>query len=257
MSVAQAGRHPAPAWATRWATLLHTLAPVRDASQQARWLEALAAAPGPAVLAFANAHALNLAARDEDFFRHLAAADHLARDGQGMAWLMRLQGRDPGLNLNGTDLIPQLLQRQAGRRIALLGTREPWLSRAAQAVRRLAPGCDCLAVDGFQPLATYLRAVERQSPSLVVLGMGMPRQELVAQALRASLRPDAPCLIVCGGAILDFLAGRVPRAPRALRRLGLEWAWRLAREPRRLFARYVIGNPLFLARALRLSRQMP
>jgi N-acetylglucosaminyldiphosphoundecaprenol N-acetyl-beta-D-mannosaminyltransferase len=78
----------------------------------------------------------------------------------------------------------------------------------------------------------------------------MPRQELVARSLRAQL--DYPCLIVCGGAIIDFLGGKTARAPVWMRRLGLEWVYRLVQEPGRLFRRYVLGNPLFLARALRL-----
>jgi hypothetical protein len=77
--------------------------------------------------------------------------------------------------------------------------------------------------------------------------MGMPRQEEVAIALRAAL--GFPCLIVCGGAIIDFLGGKVPRAPVWMRRCGLEWAFRLGREPRRLWNRYVHGNPRFLKRA--------
>jgi exopolysaccharide biosynthesis WecB/TagA/CpsF family protein len=68
--------------------------------------------------------------------------------------------------------------------------------------------------------------------------------------LRAQL--DYPCLIVCGGAIIDFLGGKIARAPVWMRRLGLEWVYRLVQEPGRLFRRYVLGNPLFLARALRL-----
>ena len=103
----------------------------------------------------------------------------------------------------------------------------------------------------------YLRLAARESPHLVVLAMGMPRQERLARALRAAAQ--GPCLIICGGAIADFLGGRYARAPRWLQRLGLEWCWRLAREPRRLFGRYVLGNPLFLARALwlALSRRQP
>ncbi|MEX5624238.1 WecB/TagA/CpsF family glycosyltransferase, partial [Pseudomonas syringae] len=57
-------------------------------------------------------------------------------------------------------------------------------------------------------------------------------------------------LIVCGGAILDFLGGKASRAPQWLRHLGGEWAYRLLREPKRLFMRYVVGNPLFLLRTL-------
>lgn len=277
------------AGAERWRSLLGQLLPVRDEAALERVLAQWARPAAPQVLAFANAHAFNLAARDTAFFEDLAAADWLARDGQGMAWLLRMLGRPPGLNLNGTDLIPRLLARFAStapnasrafdqggadaapnsplhvagciaiRRapcIALLGTREPWLSRAAERVKALAPGARCVRADGFQPTARYLQLVAREAPDLVVLGMGMPQQEGLARALReAALRgPEGrPCLIVCGGAILDFLGGRFARAPRPLRALGLEWAWRLALEPRRLARRYLAGNPLFLARALRLA----
>ncbi len=225
--------------------------PVREEAAVQAWIERLTHAPTPQVLAFVNAHALNLAAREGAFFRDLCAADHLARDGQGMAWLMRLLGSDPGFNLNGTDLIPRLLLLPAEGRVALFGTREPWLSAAARVVQNARGGPACITLDGFQPAAAYQALVERHRPQLVVLGMGMPRQERLAQVLRACA--PAPCLIVCGGAILDFLGGRVRRAPAGLRRLGLEWLWRLACEPRRLFARYVIGNPVFLARALRCA----
>lgn len=81
--------------------------------------------------------------------------------------------------------------------------------------------------------------------------MGMPKQEAVAAKLAAI---GGPCLIVCGGAILDFLGGKVSRAPEWLRRLGGEWLYRLLREPKRLFMRYVVGNPLFLLRTLLYRR---
>jgi exopolysaccharide biosynthesis WecB/TagA/CpsF family protein len=77
--------------------------------------------------------------------------------------------------------------------------------------------------------------------------MGMPKQEAVAARLANS---GVPCLIVCGGAILDFLGGKVSRAPQWMRRLGCEWVFRLISEPKRLFTRYVVGNPMFLLRTL-------
>ncbi len=250
----------APAWPARWQALVRSVVRVHGPRGQSQLLDWLARPDRPRVLAFVNAHAMNSVADDGRFHEALMAADIVFRDGIGMALLMTLVNQRPGLNLNGTDLIPRILARHAGAPIALFGTREPWLSRAQQAVvRDLAPGSPCISADGFRPTDDYVHLAQAHAPSLIVLGMGMPRQEFVALALRAALH--RPCLIVCGGAILDFLAGRMPRAPRIVRGLGLEWAWRLAREPRRLFRRYVVGNPLFIGRALRLAlrglRQLP
>jgi exopolysaccharide biosynthesis WecB/TagA/CpsF family protein len=80
----------------------------------------------------------------------------------------------------------------------------------------------------------------------------MPKQEQVAAQLRKQLSNG--CLIVCGGAIIDFLGGKVTRAPLWVRNWGIEWMYRLAVEPKRLFKRYVIGNPKFLVRSLALNK---
>jgi exopolysaccharide biosynthesis WecB/TagA/CpsF family protein len=193
---------------------------------------------------------MNSVAGAADFYEALVSADTLLRDGSGMATLFSLLGMPPGCNLNGTDFIPRLITQFSGRSMALLGTREPSLSRAASAVAQLAPASQLTLAHGFLPVDDYVHLMQAQPCALIVLGMGMPRQELVACSLRAQL--DYPCLIVCGGAIIDFLGGKTARAPAWMRRLGLEWVYRLAQEPGRLFRRYVLGNPLFLARALRL-----
>jgi exopolysaccharide biosynthesis WecB/TagA/CpsF family protein len=244
------------AWMAEWSELLLQLASVEHVRQELQVLRVLAAPVYPTVLGFANAHAMNSAARDPAFSRALTGSDVLLRDGSGMAILLRLLGQDPGMNLNGTDLIPKLLQRFDGRRIALFGTRERWLDEARRVVEtQLAPHSPCVCMNGFLSDEEYLRRARAQKPALIVLGMGMPRQELLAQRLRATL--DHPCLIVCGGAIIDFLGGKTPRAPDWMRAVGLEWCYRLAQEPRRLFRRYVLGNPLFLARAWRFTRSAP
>lgn len=244
----------APLWPARWQALVRTMVRVQGPRGQVQLLDWLAHPDRPRVLAFINAHAMNAVAEDARFYEALMDADLVLRDGIGMALLMALLHQPPGVNLNGTDLIPLILRRYAGAPIALFGTREPWLANSAQAlVRDLAPGASCVMADGFRATDDYLRLAQAHAPALIILGMGMPRQEIVALALRAGL--NRPCLIVCGGAILDFLGGRMPRAPGVLRSLGLEWAWRLALEPRRLFRRYVVGNPVFMARALRMALQ--
>ena len=85
---------------------------------------------------------------------------------------------------------------------------------------------------------------------MVILGMGMPTQELLSAMLAREL--PGPVLIVNGGAILDFIAGRVRRAPGLMRRLGLEWLFRLLLEPARLWRRYLLGNVIFLWRTAQI-----
>ena len=191
------------------------------------------------------------------FFDSLMAADIVLRDGIGMAILLKLLNQSPGLNLNGTDFIPKILKRYAGRSIALFGTQDPYLRHAREKVTtKLAPGSRVVTTHGFIDNVTeYVKLAAMHRPELIVLGMGMPRQEEVACTLRAAV--GYPCLIVCGGAIIDFMGGKTSRAPAWMRSTGLEWAYRLAIEPKRLFHRYVVGNPVFLARAVSLARATP
>jgi exopolysaccharide biosynthesis WecB/TagA/CpsF family protein len=241
-------------WTARWQQLIRGITRVQCDAGEGQLLDSLEKPTEPLVLAFVNAHAMNSAAVEREFFEALMGADLVLRDGIGMAILMRMLNQAPGLNLNGTDLIPKILARYAGRSIALFGTQEPYLARAREAVQaRLAPSSDCITAHGFLDDEAYLHLAALHRPSLIVLGMGMPRQEEVAVLLRAAL--GYPCLIVCGGAIIDFLGNKTSRAPAWMRRAGLEWAYRLAMEPKRLFKRYVLGNPMFIARSLWLAAQ--
>jgi N-acetylglucosaminyldiphosphoundecaprenol N-acetyl-beta-D-mannosaminyltransferase len=241
-------------WRPRWEQLVKGIVRVHSARGEEQLIDSLAQPSEPLMLAFVNAHAMNSAAVSEEFFDAVMSADLVLRDGSGMAILLRLLNQSPGLNLNGTDLIPKLIARYAGRPIALFGTQEPYLSRARRLVEtRLAPKSECISADGFMDKQAYLHLAAEHRPALIILGMGMPRQEEVAVLLRAAL--GYPCLIVCGGAIIDFLGQKTPRAPRWMRRTGMEWAYRLALEPRRLFRRYVMGNPIFLTRAVVLAAQ--
>ncbi len=254
---------------SQWARLRAVLAAVDAPQSVSAWMDAVvtkAAIAHPLrreseqalrensvhVLSFVNAHGFNMAAKQGDFAQALMASDTLLRDGAGMKILMKLLGRDPGANLNGTDLIPLIIDRfaEAGAPIAFMGTAEPWLSRAVETARDRGATV-ALRTDGFQTEQHYVDRLAQSPCRLIVLGMGMPKQERVASMIREHL--DGPMLVVNGGAILDFLAGRFPRAPKWLRALGLEWVFRLVREPGRLFQRYIIGNSVFLWRAMRLK----
>lgn len=234
-------------WQARWRAVVQKVYVLGDCSDEQKLLESLSQPSSATVLGFVNAHAMNLLAGDADYYHALSSADVLLRDGSGMSILFRRQGLQPGLNMNGTDFIPKLLTAFKGRRVAFWGTKEPFLTDAVRQSQECF-GVNVVSVHhGFAEIDAYLMLARQFQPELIVLGMGMPKQEAVAAKIAAA---GSPCLIVCGGAILDFLGGKVTRAPQWVRRIGCEWLYRLALEPKRLFKRYVVGNPLFLLRTL-------
>jgi exopolysaccharide biosynthesis WecB/TagA/CpsF family protein len=205
---------------------------------------------GPVVLSYINAHAYNLMHRDVEFKKNILQSDIVLRDGVGMAILLRLMKVDPGLNMNGTDFNPAILLHYPQVGTALLGTTDRNLKAARKNLEK--KGVNIVAcMDGFQNDHAYLSLLQKTRPRIILLGMGMPRQEQLAMILKKQL--DFPCLILNGGAILDFLSGHISRAPLWLRALRCEWLYRLLREPKRLWKRYLLGNTIFLARAILLK----
>lgn len=201
----------------------------------------------PFIVSFVNAHAANLAWNDPLLVSDLLDSDLLLRDGIGVEIGLRAFGVRPGVNMNGTDLIPAIATAYSGRTAALFGTASPWLERAR--ARLESGGLEVVASrHGFDPPDTYLRVAAETRPELIILAMGMPRQEQLAIRLREHL--SHPVLIVNGGAILDFLGGKVDRAPKIMRDTGMEWAYRLRLEPRRLARRYLLGIPAFFGRVV-------
>jgi len=217
-------------------------------------------------IGFLNAHAVNMAWRDPAAAAAFGGLDLILRDGIGMELLLRRQGRDPGLNMNGTDLIPAILAAGRDRPLAIYGTEDPWLSRAAE--RLSAEGHAIVdTCHGFAGTEEYAARHARHPAGIVLLAMGMPKQERVARALspaagrgtesRRGSEPKRAALVLCGGAIVDFLSRRHRRAPAWMRRHKVEWMFRLASEPRRLFGRYIIGNAAFVWRTALLPGRAP
>ncbi|CAN7738121.1 WecB/TagA/CpsF family glycosyltransferase [Bosea sp. LjRoot9] len=204
-------------------------------------------------LAFCNANLVNLAAHDQVLRRDLAGFLVLA-DGIGVdlgGWL--LHGAGFPANLNGTDFIPGLLATGKRRlRVALLGGRPGIAARASVRLSLQYPEhrFSVLSHGYFAPEEepALLAKLEATPPDLLLVAFGNPRQE---RWISQRLGPQH-CLVAAGvGALFDFLAGEVPRAPEAFRQLRLEWLFRLWLEPSRLWRRYVFGNPVFVLRMLR------
>jgi N-acetylglucosaminyldiphosphoundecaprenol N-acetyl-beta-D-mannosaminyltransferase len=201
---------------------------------------------------FVHPHALNLAARDERLRARLAAADLVLPDGVGLQIAARMLGTPLRHNVNGTDLLPLLCKQLAARQIplSLIGAAPGVASECAARLISQNPGLIIGAVEhGFsdeRARAIFLSKI-RTIGGVVLVGMGTPIQEQWAWEHLASI---TGITVLTVGGLFDFYSGRIPRAPMALREVGLEWTWRLWQEPTRLARRYLVGNPLFLSRAL-------
>jgi alpha-1,3-mannosyltransferase len=203
-------------------------------------------------VAFANAHTLNISAETPAFRRALEGA-LVFNDGIGVDIASRiLYGSPFAENLNGTDFVPNYLRRTKHRyRIFLLGAKPGIAERAAERLSTLCPahkivGCHHGHFAGGDA-SVVADLVRRSRADVLLVAMGNPKQELfIHQHLAAT-----GCRLGIGvGALFDFLAGDVPRAPLWSQRWRLEWVYRLLQEPSRLAGRYLVGNPRFLMRVL-------
>lgn len=214
---------------------------------------ALAQRPARSTVNFVNAHCINVARGDARYRADLNRSDLLLPDGAGMRIASRLAGVSLGDNLNGTDLFPQLCEQAAtqGLSIYLLGGSPGTARRAAAQMRRRFPGLVVAGTQhGYFAASETTRVIEQINaarPALLFVGFGVPLQERWIAEHRAALA--VPVALGVGG-LFDYFAGNVSRAPALLRRLGCEWTWRLAQEPRRLARRYLLGNAAFMAGAI-------
>lgn len=232
--------------------LIDTIRLVHSDEQRRDLIRSLGKVDKPTTLSFVNVHAVNLCWAANPVLDAFRASDLVLRDGVGLAAGMKALGIDPGLNMNGTDFIPLLLRSLPKRRLAIYGTATPWLERARIHLEQTTPHLIADMLHGFHPADRYLESARRHRPEIILLAMGMPRQEEIAVRLKQAL--DHPVLIINGGAIVDFMAGRFDRAPVAVQRLGLEWAFRMAQEPRRLYRRYIHGGFRFARNVMLLRR---
>lgn len=183
----------------------------------------------------------------------------LFADGMPIVWLSRLLGRE-GLpaRVTGADLFVELCAGAAEKkmRVFLLGAAPGVAATAAARLCTAYPGLTVAGTysppTGFEASPTetgkIIELVNAARPDILFLGLGTPKQEFWAAANldRLDVGP-----ILCVGGAFDFVAGRTVRAPRMIQAAGLEWAWRLALEPRRLWRRYLVQDGRFIGLAMR------
>ncbi len=210
------------------------------------------------VVCAANVHMVMEACDDRDFRAALASADLAVADGRPVWLACRLLGSPDACHLRGQDLMLSLCEVSADRGVpvALFGSTTEVLSKLRTALIRRFPELKIVyaASPPFRPLAPeedaeFLAALEESGARVLFVALGCPKQEQWMFEHRAT----TTCVMVGVGAAFDMLAGARRAAPRWMQRAGLEWVFRLAAEPRRLWRRYARHNLRFVAL---LSRQL-
>ncbi|VEP18904.1 Exopolysaccharide biosynthesis protein, WecB/TagA/CpsF family [Hyella patelloides LEGE 07179] len=200
-----------------------------------------------------NVHAFNLSMSLPLFLAFHQYADITVCDGMGILKALEFMGTkiDSKYKVSLTSMIPRLLNKceRESLSVFLLGSKPQNLNKAIEKQKAKHPN---LLLAGHHGYFDYKDLNENQiiidkinkfKPDILIVGMGMPLQELWIQNNYDNL--ETLVIIPCG-AVIDRLAGLVPTPPRLISNAGLEWLYRLIREPKRLATRYLLGNPLFL-----------
>jgi N-acetylglucosaminyldiphosphoundecaprenol N-acetyl-beta-D-mannosaminyltransferase len=225
---------------------------------------AIAARNGPFIFACANPHSLVVAQRDAQFREALESANAVVADGVGCKWGGALAGVSVGPRITGSDFFVSImdqLNRTAGRAF-FFGSSERVLTHLAERVRVAFPRVHVRSLSPpFKPWddaenRQMIETIRAFNPDVLWVGMTAPKQEKWVAANRMQL--NVP-VIGSIGAVFDYYAGVTQRAPQWICNLGLEWLYRLPREPKRLWRRTFVSAPVFLWIVLleRLRRQRP
>jgi N-acetylglucosaminyldiphosphoundecaprenol N-acetyl-beta-D-mannosaminyltransferase len=205
----------------------------------------------PRLVSFANVHSIHIARHDHELRYALHRADLVLPDGSGLALAGKAFGLPVRENLNGTDFIPRLLNDIArnGRSVFLLGGQAQVVESCSRVLPLRYPG---LVVAGshhghFSEAEdeSIVHAINTAQPDVLLIGLGTPFQE--SWMMRFASRLQVKVCFSVGG-LFDFLSGEKIRAPRWMRRLGIEWLFRFLHEPSRKWDRVLVEIPLFLMR---------
>jgi N-acetylglucosaminyldiphosphoundecaprenol N-acetyl-beta-D-mannosaminyltransferase len=217
------------------------------------WIDAAVAARARSYVCVAAVHTVMACQEDPQLRAAVLGADFTVPDGQPLVWALSMLGHRLDDRVYGPELMERACARAArtGQRFFLYGGRNQGaLAQLARSLRLRHPGLRI--VGGYAPPFRALTHaeeqavaadIERSGADVVWVGIGVPKQEKWMARMRPRLR--TPVLIGVGAAF-DFHAGLVPQAPARMQRVGLEWVFRLAQEPRRLWRRYLRYNPRFV-----------
>jgi N-acetylglucosaminyldiphosphoundecaprenol N-acetyl-beta-D-mannosaminyltransferase len=238
----------------RTAELLGVRLALTDYDRTLRWMDAIVEEQERGFMCVCNVHTVMASQEDEVLRRALQTSSLNLPDGQPLVWAINALGHSLAGRVYGPELMARACERApaSGHRYYLYGGRNQGaLVQLALNLRNRYPGIKI--VGGYAPPHRPLTGEERDAvvdeinrarPDVVWTGIGVPKQEKWMAEIRPLL--EAPILVGVGAAF-DFHAGLKAQAPNWMQEAGLEWAYRLGREPRRLWRRYLRYNPRFLS----------
>jgi N-acetylglucosaminyldiphosphoundecaprenol N-acetyl-beta-D-mannosaminyltransferase len=199
------------------------------------------------------------ARRDPVFAQVLAQADLATADGIGIVLAGRMLGVPVGPRVTGVELTEGLAGlRHPEARLFLLGAGPGVAAQAADRLRERFPGIEIVGTLSGSPEDAAFEEIERQlhaaRPTILLVAFGHPRQDLWIARHRDVLARHGILVAIGVGGTFDYLSGRVPRAPRWLRRVGLEWLYRLARQPWRWRRQLALPHFVLLVARERIAR---
>ena len=206
------------------------------------------------MVTFSTVHMLVEAVRDPGFFAVLERSDMNCPDGKPLAWCGRRKAGKMVEQVCGPEFLPAFCKATADRNLRhyFYGGADGVAAKAASALRQRNPGVQIAGVYSppYRALTTtekdqIVAAINASRPDVLWVCLGCPKQEVWIDEFRHRL--NVPVLLAVGQA-MDIQAGVKDRAPAIVRRLGLEWLYRLCQEPRRLWRRYLVYNSIFLYR---------
>lgn len=209
----------------------------------------------PHLVITADANAVLLALEDAEFRALMESAALITADGAGLTWAGKRLGQPFPERVSGVDLVEQLtrLSHEKGYRLYFLGAAPGVAERAAQNLLKKYPQAQIVGVQHgyFAPAdePAIVAQIAAARPDVLLVGMGMPRQEKWAWQHRDAL--GVPVMIGVGGSF-DVYGGVVRRAPRWMQRVGCEWLWRLLQDPRKI--KKVRNLPRFVWRVWQAAR---
>ena len=205
-------------------------------------------------ITYVNAHCINIATKDCEYRNLLNQMDLVYPDGIGIVWASKFLHQKKLTKVTGREWMDDFCRMIRDRSLSLyILAGAPGIAHKARAniMQRYPATCITGSSDGYfieKSEVEVLRNIETASPDVLMVGMGVPRQEKWIINHRAEI--SAP-VVWAVGALFDLVSGDRQPVPDGLNRLNLEWLWRLMVDPRGKWQRYLIGNPMFIVRVIR------